>query len=202
MTRIVLCVLHFRMGARYVAADPPFTSIEMDHSDSGREGCAVSTLTVLAEPCDWRGAVRVAVQEVTRLAQFGVTPGEMKRYKAALLRDSEQLASQADSIASLDNLNFVMEYLALGHTYMQPQAVRTGPTQPLVSFRGEGGGSPGGGKRPHFLAPADASQARSTGRGGGCGGLAKPAVLVALFNPGPSVHVDLAHVADLTGHCL
>lgn len=59
MTRIVLCVLHFRMGARYVAADPPFTTIEMDHSDSAREACAVSTLTVLSEPCDWRGAVQV-----------------------------------------------------------------------------------------------------------------------------------------------
>ncbi len=59
MSRIVLCVLHFRLGARYVEANPPFASIEMDHSDSAREGCAVSTLTILSEPCDWRGAVQV-----------------------------------------------------------------------------------------------------------------------------------------------
>lgn len=59
MSRIVLCVLHFRLGARYVEANPPFTSIEMDYSDSAREGCAVSTLTILSEPCDWRGAVQV-----------------------------------------------------------------------------------------------------------------------------------------------
>jgi hypothetical protein len=59
MARIVLCVLHFRLGARYVEANPPFTSIEMDYSDSAREGCAVSTLTILSEPCDWRGAVQV-----------------------------------------------------------------------------------------------------------------------------------------------
>lgn len=55
--------------------------------------------------------------------QFGVTIGEMERYKAALLRDSEQMASQGDSIASVDNLNLVMEYLALGHTYMNPLKV-------------------------------------------------------------------------------
>ena len=61
---------------------------------------------------------QVAVQEVRRLQQFGVTNSEMERYKAALLRDSNQMASQADSIASVDNLNFVMEYLALGHTIM------------------------------------------------------------------------------------
>lgn len=66
---------------------------------------------------------QVAVQEVRRLMQFGVTTGEMERYKAALLRDSEQMASQGDSIASLDNLNLVMEYLALGHTYMNPPTV-------------------------------------------------------------------------------
>jgi hypothetical protein len=168
MARIVLCVLHFRLGARYVDANPPFTSIEMDYSDSAREGCAVSTLTILSEPCDWRGAVQVrragfvcmtclcgrgvpdgsrsllhiavrasgtssthrclvseqvAVQEVRRLQQFGVTNGEMERYKAALLRDSNQMASQADSIASVDTLNFVMEYLALGHTIMHAKQV-------------------------------------------------------------------------------
>lgn len=121
MVRIVLCVLHFRLGGRYVAANPPYTAIEMDHSDSAREACAVSTLTISSEPCDWRGAIQVAVQEVRRLMQFGVTTGEMERYKAALMRDSGQLASQGDSIPSVDNLNFLMEYLALGHTFMDPQ---------------------------------------------------------------------------------
>lgn len=68
-------------------------------------------------------APQVAVQEVRRLQQFGVTKGEMERYKAALLRDSDQMASQADSVASVDTLNFVMEYLALGHTIMHAKQV-------------------------------------------------------------------------------
>lgn len=59
MARIMLSVLQFRINARYVEANPPFISIEMDHSDSGREGCAVSTLTITSEPADWRGAVQV-----------------------------------------------------------------------------------------------------------------------------------------------
>lgn len=66
---------------------------------------------------------QVAVQEVRRLQQFGVTKGEMERYKAALLRDSDQMASQADSVASVDTLNFLMEYLALGHTVMHAKQV-------------------------------------------------------------------------------
>lgn len=46
------------------SSNPPFTSIELDHSDSGREGCTVTTLTVTAEPKNWQSAVKVAVQEV------------------------------------------------------------------------------------------------------------------------------------------
>lgn len=46
------------------SANPPFNGIELDHSDSGREGCAVSTLTITAEPKHWEGAVKVGVQEV------------------------------------------------------------------------------------------------------------------------------------------
>ena len=38
---------------------------------------------------------KVAVQEMRRLQRYGITPGELERYKTALLRDSEQLAEQA-----------------------------------------------------------------------------------------------------------
>lgn len=57
--RILLSVLTFRVNQRYVKADPPFIAIELDISDSSREGCAVSTLTITSEPKDWRGAVQV-----------------------------------------------------------------------------------------------------------------------------------------------
>ena len=67
--------------------------------------------------------VQVAVQEVRRLQRYGVTPGELERYRAALLRDSEQLAEQGDSVMSLDNLDFVMESLALGHAFMDSREV-------------------------------------------------------------------------------
>ena len=86
----------------------------------------MSTLTITSEPIDWRGAVRVAVQEVRRLQRYGVTQGELERYKSALLRDSEQLAEGAGSVPSHDNLEFVMESLALGHTVLEQRAVRRG----------------------------------------------------------------------------
>lgn len=46
------------------SSNPPFTSVELDHSDSGREGCTVTTLTVTAEPQNWKSAIKVAVHEV------------------------------------------------------------------------------------------------------------------------------------------
>ncbi|KAF9601664.1 hypothetical protein IFM89_021716 [Coptis chinensis] len=118
MKRIFLSALHFRINTRYKSSNPPFTAIELDHSDSGREGCTVTTLTVTAEPKNWRSAIKVAVHEVRRLKEFGVTKGELTRYMDALLKDSEHLAAMIDNVSSVDNLDFVMENDALGHTVM------------------------------------------------------------------------------------
>ncbi|KAL0020811.1 hypothetical protein WJX79_007906 [Trebouxia sp. C0005] len=108
-----------RINSRYsTTACPPFISIEMDHSDSAREGCTVSTLTVTAEPKDWKQAIEVAVQEVRRLQKYGVTAGELANYKAALMRDSEHVAAQWESVPSVDTLDYCMECLALNHTFM------------------------------------------------------------------------------------
>eukprot|EP00268_Persea_americana_P007317 TRINITY_DN1270_c2_g1_i2.p1 TRINITY_DN1270_c2_g1~~TRINITY_DN1270_c2_g1_i2.p1 ORF type:complete len:1245 (-),score=273.98 TRINITY_DN1270_c2_g1_i2:1667-5401(-) len=118
MKRIFLSALHFRINARYKSSNPPFISVELDHSDSGREGCTVTTLTVTAEPQNWQSAIKVAVKEVRRLKEFGVTRGELARYMDALLKDSEQLAAMIDNVPSVDNLDFIMESDALGHTVM------------------------------------------------------------------------------------
>lgn len=58
-SRILLSVLSFRLNQRYVEGNPPFIAIDIDVSDSAREGCVVSTLTITSEPKDWRGAVQV-----------------------------------------------------------------------------------------------------------------------------------------------
>jgi len=116
--RIVLSVLQFRINARYAEENPSFTSVELDHSDSAREGCAVSTLTVTSEAADWEAATLLAVAESRRLQRYGITNGELVRYRDTLLRDSEQLAQQAGSVPSFENLDFVMESDALGHTVM------------------------------------------------------------------------------------
>ncbi|KAF5185660.1 Stromal processing peptidase protein [Thalictrum thalictroides] len=118
MKRIFLSALHFRINTRYKSSNPPFTAIELDHSDSGREGCTVTTLTVTAEPKNWQSAIKVAVHEVRRLKEFGVTKGELTRYRDALLKDSEHLAAMIDNVSSVDNLDFIMESDALGHTVM------------------------------------------------------------------------------------
>lgn len=62
VARIMLSVLQFRVNQRYnTSATPPFISIEMDHSDSAREGCTVSTLTITSEPKDWKEAIEAGL---------------------------------------------------------------------------------------------------------------------------------------------
>ena len=56
--------------------------------------------------------------QVRRLKEFGVTKGELTRYMDALLKDSEQLAAMIDNVSSVDNLDFIMESVALDHTVM------------------------------------------------------------------------------------
>jgi hypothetical protein len=56
--------------------------------------------------------------QVRRQKKFGVTMGEMTRYMDVLIKDSEQLAMMIDSVPSVDNLDFVMESNALGHTVL------------------------------------------------------------------------------------
>ena len=68
---------------------------------------------------------QVAIEEVRRLQRFGVTAGELERYKMALLRDSAQAAEQALSVPSADQLDFIMESLALGHTVLDQRQVQT-----------------------------------------------------------------------------
>ena len=117
--RIVLLVLQSRIQSRYAELDHEhYKRCELDHSDSAREGCTVSTVTVTCEPLHWKYALQVAVEEARRLQQCGLTPGELSRFKSAMMRDSEQLAQQAGFVPSLENLDFVMEHDALGHVVM------------------------------------------------------------------------------------
>jgi predicted Zn-dependent peptidase len=117
--RIVLSVLKFRLNSHFASDEElKITSFDLDFSDSGREGCTVTTLTVTAEPRHWKEAVQLAVNEVRRMKEFGVTKSEYKHYCEALLRDSRQLSEQAGTVPSIDNLDFVMESDALGHIVM------------------------------------------------------------------------------------
>ena len=59
--RILIGVLQFRIVSRYSSNHAP---VQIDHSDSFREGCAVTSITVNSDPRDWRNALACVVQEV------------------------------------------------------------------------------------------------------------------------------------------
>ena len=82
----------------------------------------VIILSVLASDSS-RLQPQVAVQEVRRMQKYGVTAAELANYKAALMRDSEHLAEQWESVPSVDTLDYCMECLALDHTFMAQEEV-------------------------------------------------------------------------------
>jgi predicted Zn-dependent peptidase len=118
--RVALAALQIRLNVGGRSDDPAFTFVEFNQLDSAREGCAVCSLDLTAEPHRWRDAICKSVSEIRKLGLYGVTPGEMERYASSLMTDAEQLAAQGDRISNGDQLSYLMETVANGHTFMSP----------------------------------------------------------------------------------
>ena len=119
--RVCLAALQIRLNVGGRSDDPAFTFVEFNQLDSAREGCAVCSLDMTAEPNRWEEGVVTSISEIRKLGLYGVTPGEMERYASALLTDAEQLAAQGDMISHSDQLAYLMETVANGHTFMSPE---------------------------------------------------------------------------------
>ncbi len=119
--RVALAALQIRLNVGGRSDDPAFTFVEFNQLDSAREGCAVCSLDMTAEPHRWKDAICKSISEIRKLGVYGVTPGEMERYASALMTDAEQLAAQGDMISNGDQLSFLMETVANGHTFMSPE---------------------------------------------------------------------------------
>jgi predicted Zn-dependent peptidase len=132
--RVALAALQIRLNVGGRSDDPPFSFVEFNQLDSAREGCAVCSLDLTASDTRWKDAIQVAVSEIRKLGTFGVTSGEMERYTSALLTDSAQLAAQGDRISHGDQLAYLMETVANGHTFMSPEQSYTVTEQALSTL--------------------------------------------------------------------
>ena len=119
--RVALAALQIRLNVGGRSDDPAFTFVEFNQLDSAREGCAVCSLDMTSEAYRWKDAICKSLSEIRKLGVYGVTPGEMERYASALMTDAEQLAAQGDRISNGDQLSFLMETVANGHTFMSPE---------------------------------------------------------------------------------
>ncbi|EMS67217.1 Retrovirus-related Pol polyprotein from transposon TNT 1-94 [Triticum urartu] len=114
---------HIGVDAFYVRAGVQDQVIALQPNASFEPTVARSSLTLTQvklelKPTQEFVSVELMDVQVRRLKEFGVTMGEMTRYMDALIKDSEQLAMMIDSVPSVDNLDFIMESDALGHTVM------------------------------------------------------------------------------------
>lgn len=119
--RVALAALQIRLNVGGRSDDPAFTFVEFNQLDSAREGCAVCSLDMTAEPHKWKEAIAKSLSEIRKLGVYGVTMGEMERYASSLMTDGEQLAAQGDRISHGDQLSYLMETVANGHTFMSPE---------------------------------------------------------------------------------
>lgn len=116
--RILVGVLQFRIVSRYSSNHAP---VQVDHSDSFREGCAVTSITVNTDPRDWRNGLACVVQEIRALCDYGITEGEMKRYMDAMVKDTAKGVAENDTVPSEDHLNFIMTSDVFDHVIMHPE---------------------------------------------------------------------------------
>jgi hypothetical protein len=119
--RIALAALQIRLNVGGRSDDPAFTFVEFNQLDSAREGCSVCSLDMTSEPHRWKDAICKSLSEIRKLGFYGVTMGEMERYASSLMTDAEQLAAQGDRISNGDQLAYLMETVANGHTFMSPE---------------------------------------------------------------------------------
>jgi len=119
MRRMALSALQIRFNVQQ-RQDPLFTFVDFNQLNWPREGCAVCSLDLTTDPASWKDAVSLAVQEIRRLGQFGLTESELSRYKQAILSEAEQSAAQCDQVSNEDVLAELMESKACGHTFMHP----------------------------------------------------------------------------------
>ena len=120
MRRMTLSALQIRFNVEQ-RQDPLFTFVDFNQLNWPREGCAVCSLDLTADPRQWQEAVSVAVREIRRLGLFGLTAGELGRYKGAVLSEADQYFAQAGQMGNEDVLQELMEAESCGHTLMSAE---------------------------------------------------------------------------------
>lgn len=155
--RVAIAALQIRLNVN-ARSDPPFTYVEFNQLDSPREGAAVCSLDLMAEPSRWREAILVVVSEIRRFAEFGLTQNELERYLAAMLADSAQIRAQGDRISNADQLQYLMENTACGHTFMDPEQSHMATEAAVRSLTLEDVNSVAKEVCGHFLALAEDTQ--------------------------------------------
>ena len=120
--RLVVVAMQVRLNVN--ARGEPISMVEFSHLDSPREACAVCALDMMANADNWQEAVKIVGKEIKKMAAFGLSMSELQRCLSALLSDSEQLASQGDRMTNQEQLQFLMESVSCGHTFMDPHQLQ------------------------------------------------------------------------------
>ena len=81
--------------------DPLFTFVDFNQLNWPREGCAVCSLDLTTDTTSWKDAVARAILEIRRLGYYGVSEGELMRYKQAILAEASQAMAQSSQVGAV-----------------------------------------------------------------------------------------------------
>jgi len=107
---------------RLQSKDPLFNSIGWSYSSSPREGCSMNSFSISAQPKRWREALSLGMREASRLATWGVTPGEMKQAVVTLNNYFATQTAMKDSLESSTWMRRVMDTVSRGDQMMEAEA--------------------------------------------------------------------------------
>lgn len=109
--------------------DPPISNLTWEISDQHREGCCVNTIEFETNPRHWKEALHIAVYEIKRLCEHGITKNELSYNLAIMQAEAEQEAKRTKSQDSSDIIDDLMDAWDLDIPYMSKKQEKTLFTQ-------------------------------------------------------------------------
>jgi len=122
LLRLLLSVLRVRLQV-LLRCSSHGAVVELDHSDSMREGCAVTSLSITANPTDWHSVLCKVVQEVRAIVDYGITEDEVCKFRVAVGKEADKECAEG-GLPSDHLVKRIMSSSAFGHVVMHPQDSR------------------------------------------------------------------------------
>ncbi|PFH32691.1 hypothetical protein BESB_013030 [Besnoitia besnoiti] len=181
LRKLVLQALSLRLSAATRERGAKIHQIDLCEVNSIKEGCRVLSLEVQAEQRgdEWKDAISTAVQQVRRMARYGLSVSELRSLLSTYNINLRRL--RLSQLSSADMVRVVMETAACHHTLLHLEEEKRIAMQLLGLPGCDGAASPAAGEASGSP-PSPAGDASVGGGDYGAGPSAREAELLQALN--------------------